>query len=72
MASTGAARAALRSALMMAGLIMALAVPLHAQTAPLIDFYRQISGIAPHYHVIDGMGDVAEIQNNIIQAISQA
>jgi len=44
----------------------------HAQTAPLIDFYRQISGIAPHYHVIDGMGDVAEIQNNIIQAISQA
>lgn len=45
----------------------------HAQTAPLIDFYRQeTSGNGPHYHVIEGMGDVTEIQHKIIQAISHS
>jgi adenylate kinase len=46
----------------------------HEQTAPLIDFYRFAkakpqSQHLPAYHVVDGMGDVRQIQDSIIQAI---
>lgn len=46
----------------------------HQQTAPLIDFYRFAKAMPasqhlPEYHVVDGMGDVRQIQESIIQAI---
>lgn len=47
----------------------------HEQTAPLIHFYQHdIQGQhqhAPTYHVVKGMGDVADIQKQIIDEITK-
>jgi adenylate kinase len=42
----------------------------HSQTAPLVDFYRSMSGPgAPAYHRIEGIGSVDEIRSRIFAAL---
>jgi adenylate kinase len=42
----------------------------HAQTAPLVGFYRDMSGDdAPAYHRIEGVGSVSEIRDQIFRAL---
>jgi len=42
----------------------------HAQTSPLIDFYRdmEVHG-APRYHRVDGVGSVEEIRDRIFRSL---
>ena len=40
------------------------------QTAPLVDFYRGLSGRSPlEYRSVDGMGSVAEIRDEVLRAL---
>lgn len=40
------------------------------QTAPLVDFYRDLAGSSPlEYRTVDGMGDVARIRDDILAAL---
>lgn len=40
------------------------------QTAPLVDFYRNLAGSSPlEYRTVDGMGDVARIRDDILAAL---
>ncbi len=40
------------------------------QTAPLVDFYRELSGRSPlEYRSVDGMGNVAEIRDEVLRAL---
>ena len=41
------------------------------QTAPLVDFYRDLAGSSPlEYRTVDGMGDVARIRDDILAALA--
>lgn len=40
------------------------------QTAPLVDFYRELAGSSPlEYRTVDGMGEVARIRDDILAAL---
>lgn len=40
------------------------------QTAPLVDFYRDLAGSSPlRYRTVDGMGDVGRIRDDILAAL---
>ena len=42
----------------------------HAQTSPLIDFYRDMEGAAaPRYHRIEGVGSVDDIKQRVLTAL---
>ena len=43
----------------------------HAQTAPLIDFYRGLADEhAPAYHRVEGIGDVQDIKRQVLAALA--
>lgn len=43
----------------------------HSQTAPLIDFYGNLSGAkAPAYHRVEGVGSVDEIKRQVLTALA--
>ncbi len=42
----------------------------HAQTSPLVDFYRDMTGdAAPSYHRIEGVGSVDDIKQRVLTAL---
>jgi adenylate kinase len=42
----------------------------HAQTSPLVDFYRDMAGDdAPRYHRIEGVGSVDDIKQRVLTAL---
>ncbi|MEE4660014.1 MAG: adenylate kinase [Halieaceae bacterium] len=44
----------------------------HEQTAPLVDFYRDMPGEhAPAYHKVSGIGSVEEITRRVLAALTQ-
>ena len=46
----------------------------HDQTEPLVDFYKNITdqqgSAPPHYHRIDGVGDVNKIKDQVLSALA--
>ena len=41
------------------------------QTAPLVDFYRDLAGSSPlEYRTVDGMGGVARVRDDILAALA--